>query len=106
MPQSEVAVKKLKIYVGNQPGGCTFELEPRSRELMKARRTDDTPLPRNIFIGFDTKQDFVAVLGQEELRRVVAELLTGMEMNSLSQIGGVEFLDPGRSLATFDPNAL
>ncbi len=106
MPQPEIAVNKMRIYVGSQPGGCTFELEPRSREFMKARRTDDTPLPRSIFIGFDTKQDFIAVLGKEELRRTVAELLTGMEMNSLSQIGGVEFLDPGRNLATFDPNAV
>ena len=29
-----------------------------------------------------------------------------MEMNSLSQIGDVEFLDPRRKLAAFDPNAV
>ena len=97
---------KMTIHVGSQPGGCTFELEPRSRELLKVTRADDTPLPRSVFVGFDTKQDFVAVLGKEELRRTIAELLTGMEINSSRQIGDVEFLDPRRNLATFDPNAV
>ncbi|MDE0036673.1 MAG: hypothetical protein OXU77_03815 [Gammaproteobacteria bacterium] len=96
---------KMTIYVGTQPGGCTFELAPRSRRLLNKRRADETPLPRTISIGCDTKQDFVAILGTDKLRQVIAEILTDMPIGELQQLGDVEFLDPSRNLATFDPSA-
>ena len=96
------AVSKMTIYVGTQVDGCTFELEPRSRQLLNATRTDDSPLPRSVFIGCDTEQDFVQILGRDELRWTVAEILTGLGRKELSQIGYLEFLDPGKDFARFD----
>ena len=99
------AVSKMTIYVGTQVDGCTFELEPRSRQRLNARRTDNSPLPRSVFIGCDTEQDFVQILGRDEFRRMIAEILTVLAREGLSQIGEVEFRDPTRNFALFDPAA-
>ena len=101
----EESAQRMTIYVGTQTGGCTFELEPRSRQLVKKRRADDSPLPSSVFIGCDTQQDFVEILGKEELRATIAELLTGMQIHLLRQLGQVEFIDPRRNFAAFDPGA-
>ena len=97
---------KMTIYVGTQATGCTFELEPRSRKLLGDRRADDAPLPRSVYISCDTRQDFVSILGKEELRWTIAEILTGLGREELEQSGTLEFLDPKRELAHFDPAAM
>lgn len=94
---------KFVPYIGTQVDGCTFELEPRSRQRLNARRTDEGPLPRSVFIGCDTEQDFVQILGGDELRWTIAEILTGLEREGLSQTGQVEFRDPAKNFALFDP---
>ena len=96
---------KMTIYVGTQGAGCTFELEPRSRTLLGDRRADDGPLPRSVFISCDTRQDFVAILGKNEMLWTIAEILTGLGRDELEQRGALEFLDPKRELADFDPAA-
>ncbi|MCY3820099.1 MAG: hypothetical protein OXH52_12170 [Gammaproteobacteria bacterium] len=98
-------MSEMTIYVGTQVDRCTFELEPRSRQRLNARRTDEGSLPRSVFIGCDTEQDCVQILGRDELRWTIAEILTGMEREELNQIGQVEFRDPTRNLALFDPAA-
>ena len=102
----ESAANKMTIYVGTQGAGCTFELEPRSRRLLNATRADDGPLPRSVFIGCDTRQDFVDILGKDELRWTIAGILTGLGPKELKQVGTLEFLDPRRELAHFDPAAM
>lgn len=97
---------KMTIYVGTQSAGCTFELEPRSRRLLADRRADDAPLPRSVYISCDTRQDYVAILGKEDLRWTIAEILTGLGREELAQRGTLEFLDPKRELAHFDPAAM
>lgn len=96
---------KIMIYVGTDPGGCTFTLAPQSRELLKARRANTVPLPRTVSIGCDTRQDFIAILGGTKLRATIAEVLTDMTIDQLRQYGDVEFLDTVRDLAVFDPTA-
>ena len=97
---------KMTIYVGTQATGCTFELEPRSRKLLGDWRADDAPLPRSVYISCDTRQDFVSILGKEELRWTIAEILTGLGREELEQSGTLEFLDPKWELAHFDPAAM
>lgn len=94
---------KMTIYVGSQTDGCTFELEPHSRERLRSTQTEEGPLPRSVFIGCDTREDFVHVLGREELRWMVAEILTGLRREELDQVGHLEFLDPAQGFAKFDP---
>lgn len=96
---------KITIYVGTDPGGCTFALAPKSRELLKDRRSDASPLPRTVSIGCDTRQDFIAILGGNKLRATIAEVLTDMTIDQLRQYGDVEFLDTVRDLSVFDPTA-
>lgn len=96
-------VDKMTIYVGTQLDGCTFELEPLSRQRLKGRRSSDDPLPRSVFIGCDTQQDFVNILGRGELRSMIAEILTGLKPTEVDQVGQIEFVDPGRNFAHFDP---
>ncbi len=96
-------MNKVTIYVGTQVDGCTFELEPASRRLVKSTRADESPLPRSLFIGCDTRQDFIRILGEPELRWTIAEVLSGLKREQLSQVGQLEWLDPSRDFAPFDP---
>ena len=98
-----LAVNKVTIYVGTQVDGCTFELEPRSRQLLNSTRADESPLPRSLFIGCDTRQDFIQILGKGEFRWTIAEVLTALKRDELDQVGQLEWLDPNRDFAPFDP---
>ena len=91
----------ISILVGIQSDGCTFELEPRSREIVDRKGTPpDTPLPASLFIRYEVQQDFGAILGRDELLWTVAEVLTGLPREGIRQIASkVQLLDPTRDLA-------
>ena len=96
---------KMTILVGIQGDGCTFRLEPYSRQLLDATRADETLPPTSLFLGYDTQQDFVHMLGQDGLRWTVAEVLTGLRRDEIAQIAQLEFVDPSRNFARIDPAA-
>ena len=89
----------ISILVGIQSDGCTFELEPRSRELVDRGGTPpDTPLPASLFIRYEVQQDFSAMLDRHELHWTVAEVLTGLPREGIRQIASkVQLLDPHAS---------
>ena len=95
----------VTILVGIQGDGYTFQLAPRSRQLLDRTRTDETLLPDSLFLRYETQHDFVRVLGQRELRRMVAETLTGLRPEELSQIGELEYVDPKRNFAKINAAA-
>ena len=97
----------ISILVGIQSDGCTFELEPRSRELVDHKGTPpDTPLPASLFIRYEVQQDFSAMLGRDELLWTVAEVLTGLPREGIKQIASkVQLLDPARELASINTAA-
>ena len=45
------------------------------------------------------------MLGQRELRRMVAETLTGLRPEELSEIGELEYVDPKRNFAKINAAA-
>ena len=95
----------MTILVGIQGDGYTFQLAPRSRQLLDGTRTDETPLPDSLFLRYETRHDFRRVLGQHELRWTVAETLTGLRRDQLNQIANVEYADPKRNFAKVDAAA-
>lgn len=97
----------ISIHVGIQADGCTFELDPRSRELVDRKGTPaDTPLPASLFMRYEVQQDFSAMLGRDELLWTVAEVLTGLPREGIRQIASeVQLLDPARDLAAINTAA-
>ncbi len=90
----------MTILVGIQADGYTFQLAPRSRQLLGETRADDTPLPASVFLRYETQHDVVRVLGKHELRWTVAETLTGLPRDQLAQIiNSLEYVDPKRDFA-------
>ena len=94
----------ISILVGTQSDGCTFELEPYSRELVNDTGIPtDTPLPASLFIRYEAQQDFSAMLGRDELLWTVAEVLTGLRREGIGQIASkVQLLDPARELTAIN----
>lgn len=97
----------ISILVGIQSDGCTFELEPDSRELVDGKGTPpDTLLPASLFIRYEVRQDFSAMLGRDELLWTVAEVLTGLPRDGIRQIASrVELLDPAHEWAPINATA-
>ena len=94
----------ISILVGTQSDGCTFELEPHSRERVNSTGTPpDTPLPASLFIRYDVQQDFSAMLGRDELLWTVAEVLTGLGRDGIGQIAAkVQLLDAAHQMAAIN----
>lgn len=97
-------MKTISILVGTQSDGCTFELEPRSREIVNRRGTPPgTHLPASLFIRYEVRQDFNGVLGRDELLWTVAEVLTGLPREGITQIADkVQLLDGAHDLAAIN----
>ena len=91
----------ISILVGIQSDGCTFELEPHSRQLVDCKGIPPgTPLPASLFIRYEVQQDFSAMLGSDELLWTVAEVLTGLPRDGIRQIASeVQLLDPARKFS-------
>lgn len=95
------------IHVGIQSDGCTFEIEPRSRELLDRRGTPpDTPLPASLFIRYDVQQDFRALLDRDEFLWTVAEVLTSLSRDGIRQFASeVQLRDPASEFALINAAA-
>lgn len=94
-------MKTISIVVGTQSDGCTFELDPHSREFVhRTGAPPDTPLPASLFIRYGVQQDFRSVLGRDELLWTVAEVLTGLRREGIGQIASkIQLLDATHELA-------
>ncbi len=97
-------MKTISILVGTQSDGCTFELEPHSREFVNDTGIPaDTPLPESLFIRYEMQQDFTAMLGRDDLLWTVAEVLTGLRREGIGQIASkIELLDAAHELAAIN----
>lgn len=97
----------ISIVVGIQSDGCTFELDPRSRDLVDRTGTPpDTPRPLSLFMRYETQKDFSVMLGTDELLWIVAELLTGLPREGIRQVASkVQLLDAARDLAAINTAA-
>ena len=94
----------ISVVVGTQFDGCTFELEPHSRDLVRSTGAPpDMPLPASLFIRYEVQQDFSTMLGRDELLWTVAEVLTGLRRDGIEQIASkIQLLDAARQLAAIN----
>ena len=97
----------ISIVVGIQSDGCTFELDPRSRDLVDRKGTPpDTPRPSSLFMRYEVRKDFSSMLGGDELLWTVAELLTGLPREGIRQVASkIQLLDAARDLAAINTAA-
>jgi hypothetical protein len=81
----------LIIKLGRQLDGFVFQLDPRSRKWLE-ENFPGSGRPGRLFVGYDTKSDFDILNG--DLLEQVAQLLTGLDKESLRRVGRVRLYDP------------
>ena len=84
------------IYLGARSDGVTYQLDPASRERLRAVQ-GARPVNR-VFIAYDTKAN-----GEQEheaFDQQAVQLLTGLSAERLAELGGVELYDPRTQTTT------
>ena len=82
----------IVIYRSLNREGATFALKPSSRELLKERLGDAVHIRPRVFIAHETRADYDAV--HTDLAPQIVQLLTGLSVQHLEELGGVAFRDP------------
>lgn len=82
----------IVVYRSVNRDGQTFGLEPLSRQRVRDRFGDGVHLHPRVFIAHETAADYESVRG--DLAALVIQLLTGVQADRLSELGGVSFRDP------------
>lgn len=72
--------------------GATYALDWRTRERLRARYGADLHLPPRVFIAQESGADYERIHGG--VRNLVVQLLTGLTVERLRDLGPVEFVDP------------
>ncbi|MBI5513506.1 MAG: hypothetical protein HY909_07030 [Deltaproteobacteria bacterium] len=78
------------IFLGVQSDGVTYQLDTASRDRLRAV-PGARPVDR-VFIAYDTKGEYERQHGPFDHQAV--QLLTGLSMERLAELGGVELYDP------------
>lgn len=89
-PLSENTMSDLKIYVGIQHEGATFQLSPDSRRWLQSQ--DMEPGVRSLFIAKNPQDTFEQTWSSTAPQ--IVSLLTGLTPPELSTLDTVEFLHP------------
>lgn len=84
--------EKIVIYQSTHREGSTFALSPATRRALEARFGDKLQASPRIFIAHGTRNDLERIHGR--LANQLVALLTGLDVDLLSQIGDLEFRDP------------
>jgi hypothetical protein len=83
---------KIVVYQSTNREGSTFELSPDEEQMLEDRFGDKLhPAPR-VFVAHAIRGDGERLHGR--LAKQLVMLLTGLDDESLSQAGEIEFRDP------------
>ncbi len=80
------------IEYGLQGDGVTYRLEAGSRRRIAGAFQGVHPSRHNVFVGYDTREDFENVHGP--IWRQIAIILTGLSWEQIQKLGGARLLDP------------
>lgn len=89
----------VRIRVGRQENGVTYELAPKSRALLQDRFSNDIPPASRVFVSYETKTSFETLHGP--VWKHVAGILTGLSPEQIEDIDEVIFEDPNTSTTLF-----
>lgn len=81
----------VQIHVGRQRDGCTYALNPHTRNRIK-QAFPHAKLWSQVFVGYESEDSFEE--SQTNALLQVAQLLTGLTADQLRELGGVEIIDP------------
>lgn len=82
---------KIIVHVGHQRDGYIFGLRPRSRVWLEDNFPENKRVS-SVFIGLDEMQDVRQIPGS--ILAQVLNLLTGLPIERLQEIGGFSIYDP------------
>ena len=81
---------EIAVYVGQQRDGCTFELDPLSRDALL--EAGAKPQTRSLFVAKDTRGSFEETWG--ELALQILQMLAGKNVGDVAGFQDAIFLDP------------
>ena len=82
---------KIIVHVGRQRDGYVFGLRPRSRVRLEESYPNKERVS-SVFIGLDRMSEIQQI--PESILAQVLNLLTGLSLNELNEIGGFSIYDP------------
>jgi hypothetical protein len=83
---------RIVVYQSTDREGSTFALSPEARRILQSRFGAKFHGSPRIFIAHDIRDDLERLHGR--LAKQLVMLLTGLDDQSLAQIGDIEFRDP------------
>jgi len=84
-------MEPIKIAIGRQSDGCSYQLDPLSRQRIQSMFPGVRVAPR-VFVGYETRSEFEAIHGP--MWGQIARLLTGVSVEKLNEIGGFLIYEP------------
>jgi hypothetical protein len=90
----------VRVRVGRQENGITYELAPKSREILEEHFSNDIPPASSVFVSHETKASFEALHGP--VWKHVVGILSGLPPEQLEEIDEVLFEDPETSTILFN----
>jgi type III secretory pathway lipoprotein EscJ len=75
---------EIRIRVGKQKNGVTYELDPETRAQLWDRFSGDLPPSSSVFVSHDTKENFETVHGS--IQNHVAGILTGLSSDEIDRV--------------------
>ena len=81
----------LIIKIGLQGDGCVYQMHPLSEIWLKEAHPRTHVLP-TVLIGYAKRDDFERV--QASMWPQIAQMITGLDMEKLRALGGVELYNP------------
>lgn len=82
---------KIVVYQSTNREGSTFALSPDAEEMLEERFGEKLRAAPRIFVAHETRRDLKRLHGS--LAKHLVMLLTGLDDESLSQAGEIEFRD-------------
>ena len=91
----------IRIRVGKQRNGTTYELAPKSRAALVEHLSSEPPPASSIFISHETRKNFEIEYGP--VWEHVVGILTGLSTEEVEEIDEIVFEDPETSDILFAP---
>ena len=95
-------MSKVIIYATKQIDGYTCGLAPKSKAVIKSQIPQHSVPVASVFISYENKSNFEIIHGS--IWEHIAELLTGLSVEKLQELGGVVFVDPKTLGTLFEPS--
>lgn len=82
----------IEVAVGKQSNGATFQLHPKTRQLLESRFPGWSSVPGSIFVYSNNPWDFERM--QDPMWAHIVMLLTRLNEEQIRELGGFRFVSP------------